>query len=122
MYEEEKDKLQERENFYRNFFNSHYEEVYHDKLEREREKVSEQKKTIKNLKIYNRVLKFIAFGATLVAVAVASGSYQKIHDLTIEVVEYDNDKFEQEKEEQNQEIYETTGRTTEEITNSGMNK
>lgn len=87
---------------------------------RKQEEQQEQKeKVIKNLKIYKKVIKLIGLGAVL-AIVGTNPKVQHAFDVIVDkVVEYDNAKFNEDKENEIREIEELNDRTVEEITKAG---
>lgn len=86
----------------------YYEKKYH-----------ESKKVIKNLKIHNKLIKLIGLGAVLV-LAGTNPKVQNAFDVAIKtIVEYDNAKFDADKENEIREIEELNDRSVEEIMESG---
>ena len=79
-----------------------------------------QEKRIQKLKIYRKTLKLLTLGATLAIVGTQTPKIvQTIHDIVISAVEHDNEVFNSQKENQAKKIEELTGRTVEEIMESG---
>ena len=79
-------------------------------------KYQESKKTIRQLKIYNKAIKLIAFGAVLV-LAGTNPKIQNIFDVAVDkFIEYDNQKFNEEQERNMKEIEDINNRTIEDIT------
>ena len=86
-------------------------------------KKEEKQKRIENLKIYKKTIKLIAFGATLgLVVAAAPKIEQTAKNAVVNFIEHDNHSFEQEKQQEINEIEQSTGRSIEEITESGRTK
>lgn len=82
-------------------------------------KYKESKKTIKSLKLYNKIIKLIGLGAIL-ALAGTNPKVQHVFDVAINtIVDYDNAKFNEDKENEIREIEELNDRTIEEITKAG---
>ena len=89
----------------------------------ERKKQEQEKRRIQKLRIYNKTLKLLAVGATLALVSSqAPKIVQTAHNVMISAIEHDNEIFNREKENQAEKVEEFTGRTPEEITESGMSK
>ena len=98
------------------FVNDNY---YRRKYEESSQTIEENKKTIHKLKIYNKVIKLIALGATL-ALAGTNPKVQKALNVMIEtIVERDNQKFNEQAKQYADSVEEMTGRTTEEILDAG---
>ena len=86
-------------------------------------KKREQRKKIEKLRIYKKTIKLLAFGATLGIVAVnAPKIEQGIKNVAVSFIEHDNQKFEEETKAKIMETEELTGRSVEEIVESGKVK
>ena len=79
-----------------------------------------EEKTIKKLKIYKKTLQLVVIGATFAVVMAKTPSVlQTIHDVSISMIERDNELFNSQKEKQAETVEKITGQTIEEISESG---
>lgn len=88
-----------------------------------RKEQEKETKRIQKLKIYQKTLKLLAVGATLAIVGTQTPKIVQIaHNVVVSTIEHDNKLFNIQKENQANKVEELTGRTIEEITESGRTR
>lgn len=105
------------------FVNDNYYKKKSAENRTEKRAENERQRKIKKLKIYKKTIKLLAFGATLgLVVANAPKIEQAIQNVVNDFIEYDNQNFNEDKEQEIREVEELTGRSVEEIMESGRTK